>query len=120
MTHFQPQMLIYCHRVFLPTQFTRGSSRSHPKPQIVQCPCMTASALSILFFARFREKGAKNLIGVEGRGQGAVLWRSSRPLTPVSTPSQLTRERRAEFFSELRSIFERPSCFCINDQSPSR
>src|ERR1035441_6898450 len=98
----------------------RSSKSELFRSQLVQSPCMTASALSILFFARFREKSAKNLIGVEDGVKGAVLWGSSPPMTPVSTPSQLTRERRAEFFSELRSIFERPSCFCINDQSPSR
>jgi hypothetical protein len=40
----------------------------------VQCPCMTASALSTLFLTVFREKSARNLIGVESGVKGAVFF----------------------------------------------
>jgi hypothetical protein len=38
--------------------------------QLVQCPCMTASALSILFFARFSGKERKESLWCGGRCQG--------------------------------------------------
>src|ERR1017187_5061701 len=40
------------------------------RPQIVQCPCMTASALSILFFARFSGKERKESLWRGERSQG--------------------------------------------------
>src|SRR5713226_5423728 len=42
-----------------------------------------------------------------GGVKGAVLWRSSRPLTPLFTPYAWSRERSVMFFIELRSLTAR-------------
>jgi hypothetical protein len=56
----------------------------------------------------FLKNGAGISAGEQAGVKGAVLWRSSRPLTAACSPPQLAWERRSEFFSELRSIVEKP------------
>ena len=47
-----------------------GKNHSHPGPQFMQCPCMTASALSTLFFNRFSGKERKGSLWCGERSQG--------------------------------------------------
>src|SRR6266851_6916365 len=46
-------------------------------------------------------------VGVGSGVKGAVLWRSSGPLTPLPRPISLGRERSVMFFIELRSLTAR-------------
>jgi len=67
--------------------------------------------------ARFFNLCAETPCGVRDGVKGAVLWRSSGPLTPSRPLPQSNLERRSEFFSELRSIPEKIGLSALTTQA---
>jgi hypothetical protein len=58
----------------------------------------------------FRENSTEISGGEDLGVKGGVVWRSSRPLTPESSPSQLAWVE-SQVLSEIQPIVENPSCF---------
>ena len=80
-------------------------------------PCMTASALSRIFFGSLAGKRAGWGVCLGRTVSRARSLRSSRPLTPAFPNRQWSLERISDVLSEIRSIVEKDPSSGINDPS---